>query len=113
MNENGEGKPVHTFRFLGVAEFLVMSNSNNVSDYLALFLSMISNGNLDGMVNSRFTIAVGAVDPEGKLTQYTTPGAPVFITAPAGDDECMFCRIFFQLMGHCQSAFFLCYDCTH
>lgn len=48
------------------------------------------------MVNSRFTIAVGAVDAEGKVTKYTTPGAPVFITAPAGDEKCKLAR--YQLL---------------
>ena len=52
------------------------------------FLWTASDGNLDGMVNSRFTIAVGAVNPYGLRASYTSPGSPVLISAPGGDREC-------------------------
>ena len=35
-------------------------------------------------------MGVGAVDKFGEKTGYTTPGAPVFVAAPGGDDECKY-----------------------
>ncbi|CAB9503760.1 Furin-like protease 1, isoform 1 [Seminavis robusta] len=45
------------------------------------------NTNDDGFINSRFTIAVGAVGHDGLHASYSTPGAAVFVTAPGGDSE--------------------------
>ncbi len=40
--------------------------------------------NYDGYANSRFTIAVGAIDFNGEQTFYSEPGAAMLITAPSG-----------------------------
>jgi len=42
------------------------------------------NVNYDGYANSRFTIAVGAIDFNGKQAFYSEPGAAMLITAPSG-----------------------------
>ena len=42
------------------------------------------NGALDGFKSSRFTIAVGALDNNGVTSSYSTPGANLLVTAPAG-----------------------------
>ena len=44
------------------------------------------NVNYDGLANSRFTIAVGAVDHKGKHAAYSEPGAPLMIVAPGSGD---------------------------
>jgi len=41
--------------------------------------------NMSGFTNSRYTITVGAVGKDGKHTDYSTPGAALMVTAPAGD----------------------------
>ncbi|QTA88490.1 S8 family serine peptidase [Desulfonema magnum] len=41
------------------------------------------NVNYDGYANSRFTIAVGAVGPNGCQANYSEPGAAMLITAPS------------------------------
>lgn len=41
------------------------------------------NINYDGYANSRFTIAVGAVDHNGVQSSYSEPGAPMLVTAPS------------------------------
>lgn len=41
-------------------------------------------GNLDNAANSRHVIAVGAVDDNGVRSAYSTPGANLLISAPAG-----------------------------
>lgn len=41
-------------------------------------------GNLDNFANSRHVIAVGAVDDNGVRSAYSTPGANLLISAPAG-----------------------------
>ncbi|NOY61689.1 MAG: S8 family serine peptidase [Gammaproteobacteria bacterium] len=41
------------------------------------------NVNYDNYANSRYTIAVGAVDHDGVQTAYSEPGAALFISAPA------------------------------
>ncbi len=45
------------------------------------------NVNYDGYANSRYTIAVGAVDHNGRQTRYSEPGAPMLITAPSSGSE--------------------------
>ncbi len=42
------------------------------------------NVNYDGYANSRYTIAVGAIDHNGVQTHYSEPGAPILVTAPSG-----------------------------
>ncbi|MFH1920060.1 MAG: S8 family serine peptidase, partial [Planctomycetota bacterium] len=37
----------------------------------------------DGLKNSRFTIAVGALDHNGQQSYYSTPGASLFVSAPS------------------------------
>jgi subtilisin family serine protease len=39
------------------------------------------NVNYDGYANSRYTIAVGAIDHDGRQSPYSEPGAPLFISA--------------------------------
>lgn len=41
------------------------------------------NINYDGYANSRFTIAVGAVDHNGQQSDYSEPGAAMLVTAPS------------------------------
>eukprot|EP00536_Pseudo-nitzschia_multiseries_P003878 jgi/Psemu1/147262/gw1.62.89.1 len=41
--------------------------------------------NMSGFTNSRYTITVGAVGKDGKHTDYSTPGAALMVTGPAGD----------------------------
>ena len=44
------------------------------------------NINYDGLANSRFTIAVGAVDHNGKHAAYSEPGAALMVVAPGSGD---------------------------
>ncbi|KPA16929.1 secreted protein containing Peptidase S8 and S53, subtilisin, kexin, sedolisin [Candidatus Magnetomorum sp. HK-1] len=44
------------------------------------------NVNYDGLANSRFTIAVGAVDHNGKHATYSEPGAALLVVAPGSGD---------------------------
>ena len=46
-------------------------------------LSRGDNINYDGYANSRFTIAVGAVDHKGIQASYSEPGAAMLVTAPS------------------------------
>ncbi len=43
--------------------------------------------NLNSLLNSRYSITVGALDHNGARTPYTTPGADVLISAPGGADD--------------------------
>jgi subtilisin family serine protease/subtilisin-like proprotein convertase family protein len=43
------------------------------------------NANYDGYANSIYTIAVAAVDRQGKQSRYSEPGACVIVTAPSHD----------------------------
>jgi subtilisin family serine protease len=45
--------------------------------------SRLDNVNYDGYANSRFTIAVGAVDHNGVKADYSEPGASMLVTAPS------------------------------
>jgi len=42
------------------------------------------NVNYDGYANSRYTIAVTAVDDDGRQAYYAEPGAPILVAAPGG-----------------------------
>jgi subtilisin-like proprotein convertase family protein len=44
------------------------------------------NVNYDGYANSRFTIAVGAIDHNGVQSWYSEPGAPMLVTVPSSGD---------------------------
>jgi subtilisin-like proprotein convertase family protein/REP element-mobilizing transposase RayT len=44
------------------------------------------NVNYDGYANSRYTIAVGAVDDLGEQASYSEPGAAMLVTAPSGSE---------------------------
>jgi len=44
------------------------------------------NINYDGLANSRFTIAVGSVDHNGKHSAYSEPGAALMVVAPGSGD---------------------------
>ncbi|CAB9505040.1 Furin-like protease 1, isoform 1 [Seminavis robusta] len=57
--------------------------------------------NSDGMVNSRYTIGVGAVGKDGKHASYSTIGAAVFIVAPGGDSEALSNNIVANPGGGC------------
>lgn len=46
-----------------------------------------SDANMDGVLSSRLTIAVGAVDKAGRHSAYSTPGACLLVSAPGGDFE--------------------------
>ena len=46
-------------------------------------LQYSDNVNYDGYANSRFTVAVGAVDYNGVQAYYSEPGAALFVTAPS------------------------------
>src|SRR5581483_2386366 len=43
------------------------------------------NVNYDGFANSRFVIAVAALNNNGAQASYSEPGAPILVTAPGGD----------------------------
>ncbi|CAJ1967232.1 unnamed protein product [Cylindrotheca closterium] len=43
--------------------------------------------NMDRITNTRYTIAVGAVDKNENHASYSNPGAALFVTAPGGDVE--------------------------
>jgi len=43
--------------------------------------------NMSGFQNSRYTITVGAVGKDRRHTAYSTPGAALLVTAPAGDNN--------------------------
>jgi len=45
--------------------------------------SIGSNVNFDGWASNRYSIAVGAVGDQGKLSGYSEPGAPMLICAPS------------------------------
>jgi subtilisin-like proprotein convertase family protein len=45
------------------------------------------NSNYDGYANSRFTIAVTAVDNRGKQSWYAEPGANILVAAPSSGDS--------------------------
>lgn len=45
-------------------------------------LTANDNVNYDGFANSRFVIAVSALDPTGVQAFYSEPGAPILVTAP-------------------------------
>jgi len=44
------------------------------------------NANFRGRQNSIYVLPVAAANDQGRLTDYSTPGAPVVITAPSGGD---------------------------
>ena len=60
--------------------------------------------NMNGLVNSRFTIAVAAVDQEGKHASYSTPGAAVLVSAPGGDTKYVSNMIVAKPGGGCHDA---------
>ena len=43
-----------------------------------------ADGDLDGLKNNRFVIAVAAIDNNGVVSSYSTPGANLLVAAPAG-----------------------------
>jgi len=46
-------------------------------------LGSLDNTNYDGYANSRYTIAVAAIDHHGVQAFYSEPGAPILVTAPS------------------------------
>lgn len=42
------------------------------------------NANYSSISNSRYILTVGALDSTGKFSSYSTPGAPLLVTAPGG-----------------------------
>ncbi|CAB9514520.1 Furin-like protease 1, isoform 1 [Seminavis robusta] len=48
-------------------------------------LDMAEDVNMEGWLNSRFTITVGAVGKDGLHASYSTPGSALFISGPGGD----------------------------
>lgn len=63
-----------------------------------------SNVNFEGSLNSRFTIAVGAVDKHGMHASYSTGGAPLFVSAPGGDFDFYTNNIVALAGGGCTDA---------
>jgi kexin len=57
--------------------------------------------NSDGFVNTRFTIAVGAVGKDRKHASYSSTGAAVFVTAPGGDYDSVSGNIVAKPGGGC------------
>lgn len=45
------------------------------------------NSNKDGYANSRYTIAVGAIDWKGEQTTYSEPGSNLFLSAPSNGQD--------------------------
>ena len=43
-----------------------------------------ANANYSSIANSRYLVTVGALDSTGKFSSYSTPGAPLLVTAPGG-----------------------------
>lgn len=62
------------------------------------------NANMDGFVHSRFTIAVGAVDKQGLAASYSTPGSPVLVGAPGGDENAITNSVVAKPGGGCRNA---------
>lgn len=60
--------------------------------------------NANGYLNSRFTIAVGAVGHDGLHASYSTTGAAVFLTAPGGDVESLSNNIVAKPGGGCHDV---------
>lgn len=59
--------------------------------------------NNDGILNSRFTITVGAVEKRGKFYSHTTKGAALFMTAPGGDKKFVHNHFVAHPGGECKS----------
>ena len=57
--------------------------------------------NSDGFVNTRFSIAVGAVGKDRKHASYSSTGAAVFVTAPGGDYDSVSGNIVAKPGGGC------------
>jgi hypothetical protein len=55
------------------------------------------------MVNSRYTIGVGAVGKDGLHASYSTTGAAIFIAGPGGDKESLANNIVAKPGGGCVS----------
>jgi len=62
------------------------------------------NTNMNGYVHSRFTIAVAAVDQQGRHASYSTPGAAVLVSAPGGDKQYVSNNIVANPGGGCTDA---------
>jgi len=59
------------------------------------------------MVNSRYTIGVGAVGKDGLHASYSTTGAAIFVAAPGGDDEAITNNVVAKPGGGCVSTLFV------
>jgi len=66
--ENGRG---------GKGSLYIWAAGNGLAGY--------DNINYDGYANSRYTIAVGAIDHNGEQAPYSEPGAAMFVTAPSSN----------------------------
>ena len=62
--------------------------------------------NFEGALNSRFTIAVGAVGKLGKHASYSSTGVALFISAPGGDHEFSTNHVVAKAGGGCGDAGF-------
>jgi subtilisin-like proprotein convertase family protein len=60
--------------------------------------------NMEGYLNTRFTISVGAVGKDGLHASYGTPGTALFVVAPGGDKESVTDFVTAQASGGCYNA---------
>lgn len=94
-NSWGPGDTSHTLEAPGtlMAAALATATTSGRGGLGTIFLWAGGNGgdvgdnsNYDGYANSRFTIAVGAVDSSGHRSYYSEPGANLIISAPSNGD---------------------------
>ncbi len=70
----------------GKGNIYVWAAGNGRADGPLVTDLIYDNVNYDGYANSRFTIAVGAVDSDGIQSYYSEPGAAMVVTAPSSSD---------------------------
>jgi len=70
----------------GRGSVYVYSAGNNRQPLTSLINPLgFDNVNYNGLANSRYTIAVGAIDHNGVHARYSEPGAPLLISAPSSN----------------------------
>jgi subtilisin-like proprotein convertase family protein len=78
----------------GVIYIFAVGNQHNAGDDV----------NYAGLVNTRFTISVGAVGKDELHASYSTPGAAIFLTGPGGDSESVTNHVTASAGGGCKDA---------
>ena len=86
-----------------------ITKGRNGKGIIYVFASGNDNGagadtNMEGYLNSRFTISVGAVGKDEKHASYSTSGASLFVTAPGGDTEAITNIVSAYAGGGCYEA---------